>query len=196
MYSVYISRILWTLTKFRTLQAVLEVQFFFFKLRDISAGHHAVFFITCNELWIDIVYGFWCAGQWFNRKFPDYFCCHLHQNLGYVQTVDSVVSIFTFFILFCTLTLQSQSDCFVVLCYRWNYSIIEPRGCQNNARRGLQQNEGAAAAAAEPASTSSTQAEGAVAAAAPADGKVPAVSAPAPSPAWKGAGQGSKKRMT
>ncbi len=32
------------------MQAVLEVPFFFFELHDISAGHHAFFFITCNEL--------------------------------------------------------------------------------------------------------------------------------------------------
>ncbi len=63
------------------------------------------------------------------------------------------------------------------------YSIIGPRGCQNNARRGRQQNEGVAAAAADPASAASAPAEGAVAAAAPAGGEVPAVSAPAPSPA-------------
>ena len=82
----------------------------------------------------------------------------------------------------------------MVLSYRWNYSIIGPRGCQNNARRGRQQNEGATAAAAEPASAAAAPAEGAVVAAAPAGGEVPAVSAPAPSPARKGAGQGSKKR--
>ncbi len=75
-------------------------------------------------------------------------------------------------------------------------SIIGPRGCLNNARRGRQQNEGAAAAAAEPASAAAAPAEGAVAAAAPACCEVPqaAVSAPAPSLAGKGAGQGSKKR--
>ncbi len=81
----------------------------------------------------------------------------------------------------------------MVLSYRWNYSIIGPRGCQNNARRGHQQNEDAAAAAAEPASAAAAPAEGAVAAAAPAGGEMPAVSAPAPSPARKGAGQVSKK---
>ncbi len=191
MYSVYISRILWTLTKFQILQEVLGVQFFFFELHDISAGHRA--FFLHNMQWINIVYGFWCAGWWFNRKIPDYFYCHLHQISGCVPTVNSIVNIFTFYFLFCTSTLQSQSDCFVVLSYRWNYSIIWPRGCQNNARWGHQQNEGAAAAAAEPASIASAQAEGEEAAAAPAGGEVPAVSAPAPSPAWKGAGQGSKK---
>ncbi len=108
-------------------------------------------------------------------------------------TVDSIVSIFTFYFIFCTLTLQSQSDCFVVLSYRLDYSIIGPRGCWNNARRGRQQNEGAAATAAEPASAAAAPAEGAVAAAAPGGGEVPAVSAPTPSPARKGAGQGSKK---
>ncbi len=76
-----------------------------------------------------------------------------------------------------------------MLSYRWNYSIIGPRGCWNKARRERQQNEGATAAAAEPASAAAAPAEGAVAAAAPTGGEVPAVSAPAPSPAEKGAGQ-------
>ncbi len=115
-------------------------------------------FFLHNMQWINIVYGFWCAGRWFHRKFLDYFCCHLHQISGYVPTVYSIISIFTFYFLFCTLTLLSQSDCFVVLSYRWNYSIIGPRGCQNIARRGRQQNEGAAAAAAEPASTAAAPA--------------------------------------
>ncbi len=71
----------------------------------------------------------------------------------------------------------------MVLSYRWNYSIIGPRGCLNNSRQGSQQNKGAVAAAAEPASAAAAPAEGAVAAAAPASGEVPAASAPAPSPA-------------
>ncbi len=111
-----------------------------------------------------------------------------------MPTVDSIISIFAFYFLFCTSTLDSQSDCFVVLSYRWIYSTTGPRGCRNNARRGRQQNEGAAAAAAESASAAAAPAEGAVAAAAPTGGEVPVVSAPAPSPAGKGTGQGSKKR--
>ncbi len=71
----------------------------------------------------------------------------------------------------------------MVLSYRQNYSIIGPRGCQNNARLGCQQNEVAAIAAVEPASAAAAPAEGEVAAAAPAGSEMPAVSASAPSPA-------------
>ena len=71
----------------------------------------------------------------------------------------------------------------MVLSYRWNYSIIGPRGCLNNARQGHQQNKGAAAAAAEPASAAAAPAEGVVVVAAPTGSEVPVVSAPAPSPA-------------
>ena len=189
MYSVYISRISWilVLTKFRTLQAVLEIPFFFFKLHNISAGHHTFFFIACNELTLFMDFGVQVDGS--IENFLIIFCGHLYQISGYVPTVDSIVSIFAFNYLFWASTLESQSDCFMVLTYRWNYSIIGPRGCQNNARRGCKQNEGAAAAAAEPASAAAAPAEGAVAAAAPACCEVPAVSAPAPSPAWKGAGK-------
>ncbi len=87
-----------------------------------------------------------------------------------------------------------------VACRQWQCMARRepnsPLQCAHLNPTGRQQNEGAAAAAAEPASAAAAPAEGAVAAAAPAGGKVPAVSALAPSPAWKGAGQGSKKRRT
>jgi hypothetical protein len=51
MYFVHISRILRILPQFRKLQAaVLEFLYSFFEWHDISAGNHAFFFITCNEL--------------------------------------------------------------------------------------------------------------------------------------------------
>ncbi len=71
-----ISRILlWILPKCQKLQAsVLEFQFFFFKWRDISADHCALF--LHNMQLIKIVNGFWCAGRWFDGKLPDWFCSH------------------------------------------------------------------------------------------------------------------------
>ncbi len=96
-------------------------------------------FLFNDMQWIKIVYGFLCAGRWFNRKFPDYFCCHLYQISAYVLTVDSIISIFTFYFLFWALTLESQSDCFVVLSCRFYYRtkrMPEQRQTRTPAKRG------------------------------------------------------------
>jgi hypothetical protein len=69
------------------LQAVLEVQFFFFKLHDISAGHSAFFFITCNELTLSLDFSVQVDGSVENLLI-------IFAAIFYVPTVDSIAFYF------------------------------------------------------------------------------------------------------